>query len=136
MTRCTLERDGILDLLPHPSAVIRPVDRQFVRNLYDLRAAIEGMLTERCAESVDDAGAAELRAHLDAFEDACTSADALAVVRAKREFHDSINRHADNPDAVRVLGKDDSWSKPCACASASAPPHRRDRRLSIARSCG
>jgi DNA-binding GntR family transcriptional regulator len=100
-----LEREGILDLLPHRGAVIRPVDPHFVRNVYDLRAAIEGMLTERCAESVDGAGIAELRARLDAFEDACASADALPVVHANREFHDSINRHADNPDAVRVLGQ-------------------------------
>ena len=100
-----LEREGILELSPHRGAVIRPVDAHFVRNTYDLRAAIEGMLTERCAECVDDDGVAELRARVDAFEDASVSADALALVRANRDFHDSINRHADNPDAVRVLGQ-------------------------------
>ena len=99
-----LEREGILELSPHRGAVIRLVDAHFVRNAYDLRAAIEGMLTERCAESVDDAGIAELRARVDAFEDAKT-ASPLALVRANRELHDSINRHADNPDAVRVLGQ-------------------------------
>ncbi len=51
-----LEREGVLDVLPHRGAVIRPVDARFVRNVYDLRAAIEGMLTERCAESVDSRG--------------------------------------------------------------------------------
>jgi DNA-binding GntR family transcriptional regulator len=100
-----LEREGILELLPHRGAVIRPVDAHFVRNTYDLRAAIEGMLTERCAESVDDAGIAELRARVDAFEDACATADPLALVHANRELHDRINLHANNPDAVRVLGQ-------------------------------
>ena len=100
-----LEREGILELAPHRGAVIRPVDEHFVRNTYDLRAAIEGMLTERCAESVDDAGIAELRGRVDAFEEACATADPLALVRANRELHDSINAHADNPDAVRVLGQ-------------------------------
>ena len=91
-----LEREGILELSPHRGAVIRPVDAHFVRNTYDLRAAIEGMLTERCAESVDEAGIAELRAKVDAFEEASSSPDPLALVRANRELHDSINRHADN----------------------------------------
>ena len=100
-----LEREGILDLAPHRGAVIRPVDAHFIRNAYDLRAAIEGMLTERCAESIDDAGIAELRMRVDAFEEACAATDPLGLVRANRELHDSINRHADNPDAIRVLGQ-------------------------------
>jgi len=100
-----LEREGILDVLPHRGAVIRPVDARFVRNTYDLRAAIEGMLTERCAERVDAPGVAELRTQVAAFEEAAATSDPLALVRANREFHDSINRHADNPDAVRVLGQ-------------------------------
>jgi len=100
-----LEREGVLDVLPHRGAVIRPVNARFVRNVYDLRAAIEGMLTERCAESVDATGIAELRRQLAAFERACAASDPLAVVSANREFHDSINRHADNPDAVRVLSQ-------------------------------
>ncbi len=100
-----LEREGILELSPHRGAVIRPVDAHFVRNTYDLRAAIEGMLTERCAESIDEAGIAELRGKVEAFEEASSSPDPLALVRANRELHDSINRHADNSDAVRVLGQ-------------------------------
>jgi DNA-binding GntR family transcriptional regulator len=100
-----LEREGILELSPHRGAMIRPVDAHFVRNTYDLRAAIEGMLTERCAERIDAAGVTELRAHVDAFEDACATSDSLGLVRANRELHDSINRYADNADAVRVLGQ-------------------------------
>ena len=100
-----LEREGILELSPHRGAVIRPVDAHFVRNTYDLRAAIEGMLTERCAERIDAAGVSELRGHVDAYEDACATADALELVRANRRLHDSINGHADNADAVRVLGQ-------------------------------
>ena len=100
-----LEGEGILELSPHRGAVIRPVDAHFVRNIYDLRAAIEGMLTERCAERVDEAGIVELRGRIDAFEDACAATDPLARVRANRELHDSINGHADNADAARVLGQ-------------------------------
>ena len=100
-----LEREGILELSPHRGAMIRAVDAHFVRNTYDLRAAIEGMLTERCAEAVDEDGIAELRSRVDAFEDACAVADPLERVHANRELHDCINRYADNADAVRMLGQ-------------------------------
>jgi len=100
-----LEREGILELSPHRGAVIRPVDAHFVRNTYDLRAAIEGMLTERCAERIDPAGVTELRGHVVAFEDACATADSLELVRTNRALHDGINRYADNADAVRVLSQ-------------------------------
>jgi len=100
-----LEREGVLDVIPHRGAVIRPVDPQFVRNVYDLRAAIEGMLTERCAEGIDAAGIAELTALADAFEDASTGSDPVRLVDANRQLHDAINRHARNPDAVRMLAQ-------------------------------
>jgi DNA-binding GntR family transcriptional regulator len=100
-----LEREGVVELLPHRGAMIRPVDARFVRNVYDMRAAIEGMLTEHCAMSIDVAGIEELRQLTDAFENATVMSDPVALLRANRQLHDSINRHADNPDAVRVLGQ-------------------------------
>jgi DNA-binding GntR family transcriptional regulator len=123
-----LEREGVLDVLPHRGAVIRPVDARFVRNVYDLRAAIEGMLTERCAESVDTAGIAELRGLLAAFEQACAAADPLAVVSANREFHDSINRTPTirTPFACSAQGR--LLIEAQACASAWPETNRRDSR--------
>jgi DNA-binding GntR family transcriptional regulator len=100
-----LEREGVVDVVPHRGAVIRAVDARFVRNVYDMRAALEGMLTERCAESIDTAGIDELTRFVDVFEHMAATSDPLALVRANRNLHDSINRHADNPDAVRVLGQ-------------------------------
>lgn len=98
-----LEREGVLDVIPHRGAVIRPVDPQFVRNVYDLRAAIEGMLTERCADAIDADGLVELKVLAGAFEDA--GPDPMSLVEANRNLHDAINRHARNPDAVRMLAQ-------------------------------
>ena len=55
-----LEAEGVLDVYPHRGAVIRGVDARFVRNLLELRASIEVMLTEHCARSIDKTGLAEL----------------------------------------------------------------------------
>jgi DNA-binding GntR family transcriptional regulator len=100
-----LEREGVVEVIPHRGAVIRAVDARFVRNVYDLRAALEGMLTERCAENIDAGGIEQLIALVETFENTDAVSTPLILVRANRNLHDSINVHADNPDAVRVLGQ-------------------------------
>lgn len=98
-----LEGEGVLEVVPHRGAVIRGVDRRFVRNLYDLRGAIEGILTERCAERIDADGLVQLKAAAEAFEAAGASAGQR--VAANRRFHEIINAAADNPEALRMLGQ-------------------------------
>lgn len=99
-----LEGEGVLEVFPHRGAVIRGVDRRFIRNFYDVRAAIEGLLAERCAELVDAEGLRALRRYADAF-DAARADDATTLVAANRRFHDAINTAADNPEAERMLAQ-------------------------------
>lgn len=100
-----LEAEGVLDLYPHRGAVIRAVDARFVRNMLELRAAVEVMLTEHCARVIDKTGLAELEALALDYERAAAVGDPLAVVSANLRLHDAINRVADNPEALRVLGR-------------------------------
>jgi DNA-binding GntR family transcriptional regulator len=100
-----LEAEGVLDVYPHRGAVIRGVDARFVRNTLMLRGAIEVMLTEHCARLIDKAGLAELEALALAYEKAAASKDALATVDANLRLHHAINRVADNPEALQVLGR-------------------------------
>lgn len=98
-----LHGEGVLEVLPHRGAVIRGVDRRFIRNLYDVRGAIEGMLAERCAERIDADSIARLKRAADAFETA--GARAEDRVAANSRFHAIINQAADNAEALRVLGQ-------------------------------
>ena len=99
-----LQGEGVLDVFPHRGAVIRGVDRDFVRNFYDVRAAIEGMLTARCAECADASAVAALRSAAAAFE-SVEADDPKARVAADRRFHATINAAADNPQALRMLAQ-------------------------------
>ena len=86
-----LEGEGVLEVFPHRGAVIKGVDERFVRNFYDVRAAIEGMLTERCAERID---AARHRAARRAGAPRTRRRDAAqtqTLLVANRELHDTIN---------------------------------------------
>lgn len=97
-----LEGEGVLEVLPHRGAVIRGVDARFVRNLYDVRQAIEGLLVERCAERIDKDGVSHLTLAIAEYE-ATPQSDTAGLLRANRKFHDTINEVADNPLAVRML---------------------------------
>ena len=100
-----LESEGVLVLYPHRGAVIRGADARFVRNMLDLRAAVEVMLTERCAQMIDKSGLAELDALAIDFENAAAQQDPAAMVSANMRFHHAINRVADNPEALQVLSR-------------------------------
>ena len=100
-----LESEGVIDVFPHRGAIVRGVDAQFVRDLYDVREAIEGMLTERCAKRIDKAGLARLEAAMTAHEIAARKRNPAALVTANRALHDTINEVAANPQASRVLAQ-------------------------------
>jgi len=97
-----LHGEGVLDVLPHRGAVIRGVDRDFITNFYDVRAAIEAMLSARCARRADDAAIEALTSAAADFESAN---DARSRVLANRVFHETINAAANNPQALQVLAQ-------------------------------
>jgi len=101
----SLEAEGILDIYPRRGAVIKAVDARFVRNMLEVRGAMEVMLSVRCAQLVDKAGLDEIEGLVVDYEIAAGRNDALAIVRANLRLHDAINRWADNPEALRVLGR-------------------------------
>ncbi len=100
-----LEGEGILDVHPHRGAVIRPVDAHFVENVYDVRAAIEGMLTERCAERIDPDARTRLRQAVAAYEQVAARGDPGELLVSNRAIHDTINAAAANPEAERLLAQ-------------------------------
>jgi DNA-binding GntR family transcriptional regulator len=100
-----LEAEGILEVYPHRGTVIRGVDHRFVRNMYDVRGAIEGMLAERCAAMISDEQVLQLQQAALAFEQAAERDDPKGIMNANFELHEKINSVADNPDALRVLAQ-------------------------------
>lgn len=99
-----LEGEGVLESSPHRGALVKGVDERFVRDFYDLRAAVEGMLAERCAETIDEAGLAALEAAVARFE-SVAGRGAEAAVAANRALHDLVNAVADNREALAVLDR-------------------------------
>jgi DNA-binding GntR family transcriptional regulator len=98
-----LEGEGLVVLTPNRGARVRAVDVEFARNIFDLRIAIEAMLTRRAAERIGADAVARLEAIEAQYEVRARQHDFDALLPLNREFHDVINDAANNPEAAKVL---------------------------------
>jgi DNA-binding GntR family transcriptional regulator len=100
-----LQGEGLVVLTPNRGARVRAVDLDFVRNIFDLRIAIEAMLARRAAERIDAAQLARLQAIQDTFEARARLRDYAALLSINRDFHSLITEVAGNPEAGGVLDR-------------------------------
>lgn len=100
-----LEGEGLVVLTPNRVARVRAVDLDFVRNIFDLRIAIEAMLARRAAERIEHAQIARLESLQDEFEMRARKRDFESLLRLNREFHNVISEAAGNPEATNVLDR-------------------------------
>lgn len=98
-----LEGEGLVVLAPNRCARVRAVDVEFARNIFDLRIAIEAMLTRRAAERIEGEHVARLKSIQAAYEAQARKHDFEALLSLNRQFHDVINEAASNPEAAHVL---------------------------------
>ena len=100
-----LEGEGLVVLTPNRGARVRAVDIDFVRNIFDLRIAMEAMLARRAAERIEGSRIARLESLQDDFEARARQQDFDALLAINREFHNVIGEAACNPEATRVLDR-------------------------------
>lgn len=114
-----LESEGLIEVLPHVGARVRSYDRDDLEELYELRAALEGMAARRACRRADADLLAELRASCKRYENVGFHDDPAAAVEENRRFHDRIIsaagsdrlRHMlDNVTAVPLMYGTALWS--------------------------
>jgi DNA-binding GntR family transcriptional regulator len=100
-----LSGEGLVVTEPNRGARVRPVDRTFVENLFEIRSAIEVMLTKRAAQRRTLRHLRRLAELEDELEARIARADFAGVLEANRAFHQVINEAADNADAVTLVDR-------------------------------
>ncbi|MCM0019749.1 MAG: GntR family transcriptional regulator [Tagaea sp.] len=100
-----LQGEGLILLEPNRGARVREVGVEFVRDMFDLRIAIEAMLARRAAERIGADQLAELEAIQREFEARAPLADYPGLLAANRAFHAVINRTAGNVEAIHLLDR-------------------------------
>lgn len=100
-----LHGEGLLVIEPNRGARVRPLDRHFVSNIFDLRCSIEMLIVRQMVTRCTPEGLAELERIEARLERNIEAADFPAVLSANRELHRLIGEIAQNPDAVTLLNR-------------------------------
>jgi GntR family transcriptional regulator, gluconate operon transcriptional repressor len=91
-----LRAEGLLKEEPRRGTFVVSLTAQDVRDIYGLRAALEGRAARLLARSRDAAALAELHAAVDGIDRAVAAGDAVAVSRADLAFHETLCRGCGN----------------------------------------
>lgn len=100
----TLEAEGLLQIIPNKGAIVRPIHAEFVRNIYDIRSALEGLLIERACLNMTSGIRSRILKEQEKIEDAVRLGDADLLMKGNSEFHRLINAAGNNAEAERLLG--------------------------------
>ena len=113
-----LEALGLAKHVPHQGARVLDFDIEELRDLFQVRLALESLAVRRAAERFKDADAAAARAHLDRFD---------AAARSRRRARDDARAHRLPLHAVRGVA--------VAVARRADPAARGTARSGSARRC-
>jgi DNA-binding GntR family transcriptional regulator len=88
---------GMVREAPGRGLIVSPLDVDFVRNLYEVRAMLDGLAARLAAERGAERARAEGSAYLDAGRAAVESGSLHDQIEADMRFHAFINELAGNP---------------------------------------
>jgi DNA-binding GntR family transcriptional regulator len=93
----TLQAAGLVVSVPNRGYFVRRVDPAEATQIYDVRAALFGLAGETLARRASEDLVAQLRARLDAMDEAARARDFEAYYPLNLAFHDYIVEAAGNP---------------------------------------
>jgi DNA-binding GntR family transcriptional regulator len=98
-----LEAERLIRIVPHRGPVVAAVSLQEARDLYALRALLEGFAARQFALHAADEPRTELREAVVALRAAARRQDAGAIVSAKTRFYGVLFRHCGNSLVERLF---------------------------------
>ncbi len=87
-----LESQGLISLIPNKGPVVRELTAAEARDLYAIRALLEGLAARYFVENADEAMLAELAGAVDAVVAAYEAGDFAAALKTKNHFYQVLFR--------------------------------------------
>ena len=100
-----LHGEGLVVIEPNRGARVRSIDISFVENFFDVRTALEVVLTRRAARNCTTAVVRELERIQGDLESRMEHGEISGVLAANRAFHRCIYEHAGNPEALASVDR-------------------------------
>ncbi|WP_449310070.1 GntR family transcriptional regulator [Pseudochelatococcus sp. B33] len=100
-----LEGEGLIEIAPHKGAAVLPLDISRVRNIYDLRGALEALLIRLALPNLSNRAMAQARTLHERMKSEVASGDLTNLFSLNHQFHQLLYRHADNAEAFNIYNR-------------------------------
>ena len=98
-----LELEGLVLMIPRKGAVVAEITEKSLRDVLEVRKALEELAVKLACEKIQDEEIDELKAAAKEFENALKSGDVTVFAEADVKFHDIIYRTTDNQRLIQLL---------------------------------
>ena len=100
-----LEAEGLIEIIPHKGPVVAQVTPKQAKEIYEIRAVLEGHLGRKAAERADAKSVRALRKNFNRVKKVLKSRDRIGIIAAKAEFYSILLDIAGNEELTDVLRK-------------------------------
>lgn len=100
-----LESEGLVQIIPNKGPIVRAIEREEARRIYELRAVLEGFLARQAAKFATDKDIAQLRAIVSGLTASLDTGKAQPVIEMKRALDEKLMRIAGNQTFNELLGR-------------------------------
>ena len=100
-----LEGEGLIEIAPHKGAAVLPLNETRVRNIYDLRGALEALLIRLAVPNLTNRTMAEIVVVHGRLKEEAAKQNPTQLFALNHQFHDLIYRSAENPEAFNMYNR-------------------------------
>ena len=98
-----LELEGLVFMIPRKGAVVAEITEKSLRDVLEVRRALEELAMKLACEKILDEEIEELKVAAKEFEDELKTGDVTVYAEADVKFHDIIYRTTDNQRLIQLL---------------------------------
>ena len=98
-----LEQENLVELVPRRGAQVLDISAEDIKNVLEIRSALEVVSIRHACQKMDDESLQELKIYNREFEAAFEEKDYEKVAKADEKFHDVIFKAAGNNKLVAII---------------------------------
>lgn len=98
-----LELENLVVMVPRKGAVVAEITEKSLRDVLEVRRALEALAVKLACEKITDEEIGELKVAAKEFEEALKTGDVTIFAEADVRFHDIIYRTTDNQRLIQLL---------------------------------
>ncbi len=98
-----LELEGLVLMIPRKGAEVAEITEKNLRDVLEVRCALEELAVQLACDRIDKKGCRELRTAAEHFKDVLDSDDITQIAQADEAFHDVIFTATDNQRLIQLL---------------------------------